>query len=415
MPTRDRRYSWPEGHWDWYQHLAFKHGVRAGRLIFVGGQVDKDASGEPQRVGDLPAQTATVVRHIDTVLRGFGAGLADVTKLVAFYATDGQVDEPAFLADVGRHVLANGGGADGIGPAITAVPLPCLALPGMRVEIEAVAMLGLDGEHIPRTTASAPDLPPLPAPFAHGIRCGEHIWVSALTPRDAGGAVRDPGDVAAQTACLFDDATRILGSLGAGLRDTVRAGCWYAGDGGRAAWEPGARRRAEGFTAPFPVMTELPTSRLPAGETSRMELWAMHREDGEDLRREASSGKPGWRHPLSLPYPHALRCEDMVFVGGQLSLDREGRALHEGDLNAQTRSVMDYTRDALAGFDLALDHMVKQTSFYLGEADPGSIVTNQRLRSSYYSEPAGASTGVPLPAFALEEVMVTVETIATSR
>ena len=157
MATTNRSYSWPEGHWDWYQHLAFKHGVRAGRLIFVGGQVDKDSSGEPQHVDDLPAQTATVVRHIDTVLRGFGAGLADVTKLVAFYATDGSVDEAAFLTDVGRQLLAVGGG-NGISPAITAVPLPCLALPGMRVEIEAVAMLGADGAHLPRAIASAGQL-----------------------------------------------------------------------------------------------------------------------------------------------------------------------------------------------------------------------------------------------------------------
>jgi enamine deaminase RidA (YjgF/YER057c/UK114 family) len=413
VSTRNRSHSWPEGHWDWYQHLAFKHGVRAGRLIFVGGQVDKDSAGEPQRVDDLPAQTATVVRHIDTVLRGFGAGLADVTKLVAFYATDGSVDEAAFLADVGRQLLANGG-ANGISAAITAVPLPCLALPGMRVEIEAVAMLGADGEYLPRAIASAADLPPLPPPFAHGIRCGEHVWVSALTPRDTKGAVCNAGDVAAQSARMLGDATRVLASLGAELGDTVRAGCWYRGDGARAAWERGAGRRGAGFAAPFPVITELPSSRLPAGETSRMELWAMRAENGERLRRDPSPGSPPWHHPLSLPYPHALHCADMVFVGGQLPLDDRGRVLHAGDLNTQTRTVMEYTREALASFDLALDHMVKQTSFYLGEADPKSIVTNQRLRSSYYREPAGASTGVPLPALALEDVMVTVETIAMS-
>ena len=83
----ERRYSWPAGHWDWYQHLAFKHGVAAGDLVFVGGQVDKDSSGAPLRPHDLPAQTGVVIGHIDAVLRELGAGLADVTRLVAFYAT----------------------------------------------------------------------------------------------------------------------------------------------------------------------------------------------------------------------------------------------------------------------------------------------------------------------------------------
>ncbi|HLE42506.1 MAG TPA: hypothetical protein VJB36_00665 [Methylomirabilota bacterium] len=40
------------------------------------------------------------------------------------------------------------------------------------------------------------------------------------------------------------------------------------------------------------------------------------------------------------------------------------------------------------------------------------IVQNHRLRSSYYTEPSGASTGVPLSRVALEDVRVTIETIA---
>src|SRR5438132_7250199 len=91
MPARS--YAWPQGHWDWYQHLAFKHGVRAGEMAFVGGQVDKSSAGEPLHVFDLATQTAVVIRYIDTVLREFGAGLANVVRLVAFYATDGSVDE----------------------------------------------------------------------------------------------------------------------------------------------------------------------------------------------------------------------------------------------------------------------------------------------------------------------------------
>ncbi|MDX1431040.1 MAG: RidA family protein [Gammaproteobacteria bacterium] len=409
--TPARSYSWPEGHWDWYQHLAFKHGVRAGRMIFVGGQVDKDARGEPQHVGDLAAQTATVVRHVDTVLRGFDAGLADVVSLVAFYATDGDVDEQAFLADVGRQVLANGGDA-AAGPAILAVPLPCLALPGMRVEIEAIAMLGEDGTHLARETVTMPELAPLPAPFAHGVRSAEHVWVSGMTPRDAGGRLHAAHDVSAQNARIFDQAERVLAALDADVGDAVRAVAWYRGDGTRAAWAPGAAARAARFAEPFPVTTELPTPRLPAGETARLALWAMRGPRGERLPRTVCAEPPRWSWPVRLPYAHALRCADMVFVGGQLPLDPHGRVLAPGDLNAQTRAVMEYTRDALAGFDLGLDHMVKQTSFYLGEADPQSIVTNQRLRSSHYREPAGASTGVPLPAFALEDVMVTVETVA---
>ena len=104
MPTRS--YAWPQGH-----HVA-----------------------------DLATQTAVVIRHIDTVLREFGAGLANVVKLVAFYATDGRVDETTFLTDIGRHILRHGGAPDGVGPAITLVPLPCLPLVDLLVSVETVAM-----------------------------------------------------------------------------------------------------------------------------------------------------------------------------------------------------------------------------------------------------------------------------------
>ena len=76
---------------------------------------------------------------------------------------------------------------------------------------------------------------------------------------------------------------------------------------------------------------------------------------------------------------------------------------------------MEYMRDVLAGFGLTLDEMVKQNAFYKGEAGPDTIVANQTLRSSYYREPAGASTGVPVPTLALEDMMVEIEIIAMTR
>jgi len=40
-----RRHVWPQGHWDWPIHLPFKHGLKCGDLIFVGGQVSLDGRG----------------------------------------------------------------------------------------------------------------------------------------------------------------------------------------------------------------------------------------------------------------------------------------------------------------------------------------------------------------------------------
>ncbi len=413
MPTHS--YAWPQGHWDWYQHLAFKHGLRAGEMAFVGGQVDKSPAGEPLHAFDLATQTAVVMRHIDTVLQEFGAGLANIVKLVAFYATDGHVDETAFLADIGRHVLAHGGAPDGVGSAITLVPLPCLALPGMMVEIEAIAMLGMHGERLPRTITNPPALPPLPPPFSHGVRCREHIWTSAQGGRATDGSLQYPQDLVAQTAVAMEHVAQVLAALGADLDDTVKLGTWYRGDGRRTTWEPAARQRASYFTAPGPTVSALPTPSLPPGDMTRVDAWAMRDVNGRRLARTYAQLHNAWQWPVALPAAIGLQCGEFVFVGQQVALDAQGRTIAPGDLLEQTRRVMESTRTVLASFGLTLDDMVKQNSFYRGQADPETIVTNQRYRSSFYSEPAGASTGVPLPCLALEDLLVSVETVAMTQ
>ena len=105
-----------------------------------------------------------------------------------------------------------------------------------------------------------------------------------------------------------------------------------------------------------------------------------------------------------------------MFLGGHPPLDERRRACGTGAiLNEQTRLAVALTKADLAAFGLELDDMVKQTSFYLGAARAEDIVTNQRLRSSFYREPAGASTGVPLPAFSLPGIEIEIETIAMRR
>jgi enamine deaminase RidA (YjgF/YER057c/UK114 family) len=363
---------------------------------------------------DLATQTAVVIRHIDTVLREFGAALAHVVKLVAFYATDGGVDEAAFLADLGRHVLAHGGAPHGAGPAITLVPLPCLALPGMMVEIEAIAMMAIDGKPLERTVANLSDLAPLPPPFSHGVRGRHHVWTSA--PRRPGdGSMPHAHDLVAQTATTLEQLGRVLGALGADLDDTVKLSTWYRGDGTRDTWAPVARQQAASFMAPGPAVSALPTPSLPHGDMTRVDAWAMRGANGRRLTRTYAHVPVLWQWPGGLPQVAGLQCDRLIFVSQQVALDVDGHPIAPGHLMAQTRQVMASTRSVLAAFGLTLDDMVKQNSFYQGKADPETIVSNQRYRSSFYREPAGASTGVPLPFLPLQELMVSVETVAMAR
>ena len=391
-----RTYSWPEGHWDWYRHLAFKHGVRAGEFAFLGGQVDKDSSGEPQRFGDLPAQTEVVIGHIERVLGEFASGLRDVVSLTVYHAAPAG-GEAALVADVGRHLEEIGRVAPGQGPVIALVPLPCLALPGMMVEIEALAHFGTQGASPARESYRLEGEALLPDTLSHAVRSGDHLWVGAV---DAGG-----------TAEGLEGLERVLKGAGGKLSNLVKLNAWYRGDGTPATWRDLVEGLGAGFPGDAPVASALPTPSLDPAAGMRLWGWAA----GGSLPRVAAPPPYQWRWPAELPFPRALSCGDLVFLGGHPPLDEGGGLRHRGDLNEQTRFAVALTKADLAAFGLELDDMVKQTSFYLGAARAEDIVTNQRLRSSFYREPAGASTGVPLPAFSLPGIEIEIETIAMRR
>ena len=397
---RLRTYSWPDGHWDWYRHLAFKHGVRTGRLIHVGGQVDKSSRGDPLHRGDLPVQIGVVVKHIDTVLRGFGASLADTVKLTAFYAAGDGVDEAWFVEAVADACRANGVGTARSGPVLVPVPLPWLALPGMRVEIEAVAMRDEDGASLDREFASPDGVPELPAPFSHALRCGDHVFVGGQSA--AGG---DPESGALAHGRLAD----ALGKLGAVPSDLVRLAAWYAGE------VPMSVRAAdfERHVAPLEcAYVELPAPRLAPEHVVRVDGWAVCAEAGSAVERRVLRLDPPWRRPGRAAHVDGVCSGDLVFLSSQLPLDAGGAVVHRDDLNAQTRLCIERTRTLLANAGLGLDHMVKQTSYFFGDADPKDIVANQTLRSSFYRQPAGASTGVPLADFGTTGVLAAIDTIA---
>lgn len=135
MTTGDD-YVWPEGHWDWPTKLPYKHGVKRGNLIFVGGQVAMDEQGIVLHPGNVVRQTELAMENVKKVLAGFGATMDDVVKLNRFYVGQGTKED----WEVGARVAASYFTEPG--PAATGIPVPTLAYPGLMVEIEVIAIVG---------------------------------------------------------------------------------------------------------------------------------------------------------------------------------------------------------------------------------------------------------------------------------
>ncbi len=125
---------WPDGHWDWPIHLPYKHGVRCGNMVFLGGQVALTPKGAVIEPDDLVAQTRISMDMIRRVLEGHGLGLDDTVKVTAYYEGGASADQ------LHANLSIRSGSFTEPGPASTGIPLPALAYDGMTIEIEIVAM-----------------------------------------------------------------------------------------------------------------------------------------------------------------------------------------------------------------------------------------------------------------------------------
>jgi 2-iminobutanoate/2-iminopropanoate deaminase len=108
--------------------------VRAeGPLLFVSGVVPVDESGELVGGDDVVAQAWQVFANMRAVLEAAGASFADVIK-VTLFLTD--INDRPLINPVRQEVFGS------TRPASTLVEVTALAVPGAKIEVEAVAVVG---------------------------------------------------------------------------------------------------------------------------------------------------------------------------------------------------------------------------------------------------------------------------------
>jgi reactive intermediate/imine deaminase len=116
----------------WDAPFKYSQATRVGDLIFVSGQAAVGANGEVVGEGDFAAQADQVFANLKSVLEAAGSDLSKVAK-VTIYLTDAS-NFPTILECRGKYFSAPY-------PADTTVEVTGLALPGLLLEIEAIAVV----------------------------------------------------------------------------------------------------------------------------------------------------------------------------------------------------------------------------------------------------------------------------------
>jgi len=120
---------------DVYRQLSIATG---SRLVFLAGQVARDADGRRVGEGDLAAQVEQAYLNIGIALAEVGASFDDVAKLTV-YVVDWTPDKMPLLGEGVARASAKMG-VDPVKP-ITLLGVAALGEPDLLVEVEATAVL----------------------------------------------------------------------------------------------------------------------------------------------------------------------------------------------------------------------------------------------------------------------------------
>ena len=386
--------------------------VRAGDLVFVGGQMSLDENGRV--IGnDIATQAENAFAALARVLAEAGASMADVVKHnVYFDCEDDDAAIAAFMEQIDRVRLAH---FSDPGPTATETRVG-LDREGALIQVEAVAAL----------TATKRRLMPAghwgwssKVPFSHGWRVGDVVFIGGQRSLDAAGGLRDAGDIGAQTHNSFSSMERVLEEAGGDITNLLRQNTYYRfiGEGPDVTdyWERMTRVRMQHMAKPGTCGTGVRVGGFGlAGELIQVEGMGVI---GQRKHRLMPADHWDWSlHDDT--FTQGWKAGGLVFVGGQISADAEARAVG-ADMATQTRNVYRFIRKVLDEAGVDESDVVKVNSYYYVDGGWDQIsaaaATVAGIHEEFYPEPGPAYTGCRVTGFAFEDLLIEIEAIAVTR
>jgi reactive intermediate/imine deaminase len=124
-----------------------------------------------------------------------------------------------------------------------------------------------------------------------------------------------------------------------------------------------------------------------------------------------TSGKP-WEREVAFSQAILVETGPLLFLSGQVSIDRDGKPAGGTDLAAQTRVAFSNIRDLLEAAGATLDDVIKLT-YFVRDMSRWSEV--QKVRGEFFPVHHPASTTVEVSRLYKEEYLIEIEAIAVLR
>lgn len=247
------------------------------------------------------------------------------------------------------------------------------------------------------------------------VRAGNLIFVGGQMSLDEQGRIVGT-DITTQARNAFEALKRVLAEAGATMADVVKHNVYFSCEGDDAAVKKFLDEldavRLTYFSDPGPTTTETRVGLDREGALILIDAWAVVDAKKERLM---PPGHWSWDPSKKLPFSHGWKVGDMIFVGGQRSLDEQGRTLGIGDIEIQTdhafRNLDTLLR--MAGGDR---HSLMRQNTYFRFFGEGRQVTDYwekmtNVRRRYMSIPSAAGAGLRITGFPQSDELIQVEGI----
>jgi enamine deaminase RidA (YjgF/YER057c/UK114 family) len=121
-----------------------------------------------------------------------------------------------------------------------------------------------------------------------------------------------------------------------------------------------------------------------------------------------------WSMPVS--FSQGWKVDNLVFVGGQVSADKEGHAVGVGDIEAQTRNTFENIGRVLRDAGADWTDLVKLNTYYVFDGAPEELTAYwekmTRVRMEFLPTPGPVGTAVRVAGLAYPDLLIEVEGIA---
>lgn len=245
------------------------------------------------------------------------------------------------------------------------------------------------------------------------VRARDLIFVGGQMSIDDAGQILG-SDIATQTRNVFDSLKMVLAEAGASMADVVKHNIYFSCDGDDAAvakfLDEVDKVRLTYFSDPGPTTTETRVGLNLPGVMIMVDAWAVVGGKKERLM------PPGhWNWPKKTPWSHGWKVGDLIFVGGQRSLDEKGQPVGLGDIEIQTDHAFRNLDTLLRAGGGDRHSLMRQNTYFrfFGEGrdvtDYWEKMTNVRRR--WMSIPSAAGAGLRILGMPNSQELIQVEGI----